>query len=958
MKHIIASLFIAFAGSLAVVGQNHSVSLSGKWAFQIDREDKGIREEWFNKTLNDRINLPGSMPEKLKGDDVTVRTRWTGSLYDSSYYFNPYMEKYRIDGQVKLPFFLTPDKHYVGVAWYQKRVTVPDSWKGERVVLFLERPHIETTVWINRQEVGMQNSLCVPHVYDLTSYVTPGKSYLVTIRVDNRIKEINVGPDSHSITDQTQGNWNGIVGKIELQSTPKVFFEDIQIYPDLAGKKALVRMNVRASSSVNGEITLSAKSFNTDVNHEIAPVYQTVTVRKGDNLFEMELPMGQDFLIWDEFSPALYRLTATLKNGKQIETKQIQFGMREFTINGKWFYINGRKTMLRGTVENCDFPLTGYAPMDVASWERVFRICRSYGLNHMRFHSYCPPEAAFIAADLVGFYLQPEGPSWPNHGPKLGNGQPIDKYLMDETIALTKAYGNYASYCMLACGNEPSGHWVNWVSKFVDYWKTADSRRVYTGASVGGSWKWQPHNQYHVKAGARGVTWAKRQPESMSDYRAKIDTVRQPYVSHETGQWCVFPDFNEIRKYTGVNKARNLEIFRDILEDNDMGGQAHDFMMASGKLQAICYKHEIEKTLRTPDYAGFQLLALNDYSGQGTALVGVLNVFFEEKGYINAAEFRRFCSPTVPLARIPKFVYTNDESFHADIEIAHFGATPLREARTIYTVKDEYGKVYAHGTVGSSDIPIGNLFSLGSVDLDLGAIDTPQKLNLEICIENTSAVNDWDFWVYPAHVELAEGDVYTTDTLDEQAISVLEQGGNVLITAAGKVSYGKEVVQHFTPVFWNTSWFKMRPPHTTGIFLNEYHPLFKEFPTEYHSNLQWWELLNKAQVMQFTDFPDDFQPIVQNIDTWFISRKIGVLFEANVLSGKLMMTSMDITSQLEKRVAARQLHKAILDYMNSDNFRPSTTVPVERVQELFTKVAGNVKSYTKDSPDELKTKIN
>ena len=958
MKHIIASLFIAFAGSLAVVGQNHSVSLSGKWAFQIDREDKGIREEWFNKTLNDRINLPGSMPEKLKGDDVTVRTRWTGSLYDSSYYFNPYMEKYRIDGQVKLPFFLTPDKHYVGVAWYQKRVTVPDSWKGERVVLFLERPHIETTVWINRQEVGMQNSLCVPHVYDLTSYVTPGKSYLVTIRVDNRIKEINVGPDSHSITDQTQGNWNGIVGKIELQSTPKVFFEDIQIYPDLAGKKALVRMNVRASSSVNGEITLSAKSFNTDVNHEIAPVYQTVTVRKGDNLFEMELPMGQDFLIWDEFSPALYRLTATLKNGKQIETKQVQFGMREFTINGKWFYVNGRKTMLRGTVENCDFPLTGYAPMDVASWERVFRICRNYGLNHMRFHSFCPPEAAFIAADLVGFYLQPEGPSWPNHGPKLGNGQPIDKYLMDETIALTKAYGNYASYCMLACGNEPSGHWVNWVSKFVDYWKTADSRRVYTGASVGGSWKWQPHNQYHVKAGARGVTWAKRQPESMSDYRAKIDTVRQPYVSHETGQWCVFPDFNEIRKYTGVNKARNFEIFRDILEDNDMGGQAHDFMMASGKLQAICYKHEIEKTLRTPDYAGFQLLALNDYSGQGTALVGVLNVFFEEKGYINAAEFRRFCSPTVPLARIPKFVYTNDESFHADIEIAHFGATPLREARTIYTVKDEYGKVYAHGTVGSSDIPIGNLFSLGSVDLDLGAIDTPQKLNLEICIENTSAVNDWDFWVYPAHVELAEGDVYTTDTLDEQAISVLEQGGNVLITAAGKVSYGKEVVQHFTPVFWNTSWFKMRPPHTTGIFLNEYHPLFKEFPTEYHSNLQWWELLNKAQVMQFTDFPDDFQPIVQNIDTWFISRKIGVLFEANVLSGKLMMTSMDITSQLEKRVAARQLHKAILDYMNSDNFRPSTIVPVERVQELFTKVAGNVKSYTKDSPDELKTKIN
>lgn len=207
-------------------------------------------------------------------------------------------------------------------------------------------------------------------------------------------------------------------------------------------------------------------------------------------------------------------------------------------------------------------------------------------------------------------------------------------------------------------------------------------------------------------------------------------------------------------------------------------------------------------------------------------------------------------------------------------------------------------------------------------------------------------------------VEPAKGDVYITDTLDERAISVLKQGGKVLITAAGKVSYGKEVVQYFTPVFWNTSWFKMRPPHTTGIFLNEYHPLFKEFPTEYHSNLQWWELLNKAQVMQFTNFPDNFQPIVQSIDTWFISRKLGVLFEANVLNGKLMMTSMDITSQPEKRVVARQMYKAILDYMNSDSFRPSATVSLEQVRELFTKVAGNVKSYTKDSPDELKPKIN
>lgn len=952
-KHFLTlSLLITIATTLCA---QNALNIAGKWKFQIDRNDAGVKEQWYKKTLNDDINLPGSMPEKLKGDNVTAQTKWTGSLYDSSYYFNPYMEKYRIEGNLKLPFFLTPDKHYVGVAWYQKQVVIPANWKGERILLYLERPHIETTVWINEKKAGMQNSLCVPHIYDVTDLVTKGKC-TISIRVDNRIKEINVGPDSHSITDQTQGNWNGIVGKINLITTPKVYFDDIQVYPDLANKKAIVKMVLKSTSPIgtSATIALSAKSFNSEQNHTVPAITKSFVVKDGALNCEMELPMGDGMLTWDEFDPALYMLHAEIASNKGKEKKEIQFGMREFSIKGKWFYVNGIKTMLRGTVENCDFPLTGYAPMEVKDWERVFRICRSYGLNHMRFHSFCPPEAAFIAADLVGFYLQPEGPSWPNHGPKLGMGQPIDTYLMDETIRLTKAYGNYASYCMLACGNEPSGRWVAWVTKFVEYWKKTDSRRVYTGASVGNGWQWQPNSQYHVKAGARGLNWTNAMPESESDYHEKIDTVKQPYVSHETGQWCVFPNFNEIRKYTGVNKARNFEIFQDLLTDGKMGNKGHDFMMASGKLQALCYKNEIEKTLRTPDYAGFQLLALNDYSGQGTALVGLLDVFFEEKGYITANEVRRFCNATVPLARIPKFVYKNDETFTADIEVANFYKATIKNAKAVYTIKDIYGKVYAKGVISTKDIPIGNCFQLGQVNYSLNNVASPQKLNLEVKIEGTEALNDWDFWVYPAQVEVKKGSVYVTDTFDTKAHEILEQGGNVLITAAGKISYGKEVVQYFTPVFWNTSWFKMRPPHTTGIWVNDKSPLFKNFPTEYHSNLQWWELLNKAQVMQFTEFPETFQPLVQSIDTWFISRKIGTLFEANVLNGKLMMTSMDITSEPDKRIVARQMYSAILDYMNSDSFRPQEKITVEQIQNLFTKNAPKVNSYTKDSPDELK----
>lgn len=955
---ILGFVLCVFLTFIQVVHAEGFIDLKGKWSFQIDSLDRGVKEKWYIGNLNDNINLPASMPEKLKGDIVSSSTRWTGTLYDSTYYYNPYFDKYRKDGNVKLPFFLTPDRHYVGVAWYQKKIEIPADWKGRKIYLFLERPHIETNVWINGKKVGMQNSLCVPHEYDITEYVNYGKNNTLSISVDNRIKEINVGPDSHSITDQTQGNWNGIVGRIGIYSSPEIHITDVQVYPDVDKGEALVKIRLEGKGKT--KLRLSAESFNSDLKH-IVPTVET-SVKLGRNVTETSivLPMGNDFQLWDEFNPALYKLKVESILDGETEVKEVQFGMRKFEIKGKWFYVNNRKIMLRGTVENCLFPNTGYPPMDVESWERVFRICRNYGLNHMRFHSYCPPEAAFIAADLVGFYLQPEGPSWPNHGSGLGLGMPIDEYLMNETKALTKAYGNYASFCMLACGNEPYGNWVSWVSDFVDYWKNEDNRRVYTGASVGNGWQWQPKSQYHVKAGARGLTWKNKRPSTMDDYRFQngLDTVKQPYVSHETGQWCVFPNFNEINKYTGVNKAKNFEIFRDILRDNGMEDMGHKFLMASGKLQSICYKYEIEKTLRTPDYAGFQLLALNDYSGQGSALVGVLDVFFEEKGYIDSDEWRTFCSATVPLMRTSKFIYKNNENLKADIEVAHFGVKALKNVDVSYTVTDENKKVLYSGVFPACNINIGNCNNIGDINIPLNNISVAKKITLEVGINGLEAKNSWNFWVYPESVEINNNEVYITDSLDKKALDILQEGGKVLIIANGKISYGKSIVQRFLPVFWNTSWFKMRPPHTTGIYLNNKHPLFKSFPTDYHSDLQWWELVNNCQVMRFSDFPANFRPLVQSIDTWFLSRKIGVLFEANVLNGKLMMTSMDLNSDLDDRIVARQMRKSILDYMNSDYFRPEYNISADLVMDLFNKIDNGVELYTNDSPDELKPKIN
>jgi len=951
-------LLIAFVVFTAFKGEE-TISLSGTWKFQADPEDKGIKEQWYSKPLNDDIKLPGSMAENLKGDDITLKTKWTGSIYDSSFYYNPRLDKYRQPGNIHIPFWLTPAKHYVGAAWYQKEVSIPANWKGKRIVLYLERCHIKTQVWVDGQEVGSQNSLVAAHEYDLTQNLSPG-NHRIAVRIDNRLKEINVGPDSHSVTDHTQGNWNGIIGKIALEAGSPVFFEDIQVFPDVKNRNATVKIQIRntGSSKVSGKISLSAKSFNSAKSDESKVVNADFSIAKaGISNLEIVLPFGDGMQTWDEFNPALYKLTAALSTKQTESTKEVQFGMREFKIEANKFLVNGRQAFLRGTVNNCEFPLTGYPAMTVEGWERIFKIAKAHGLNHMRFHSWCPPEAAFIAADKTGFYLQPEGPSWPNHGPKIGLGQPVDQFLYDETNRMAKDYGNYASYTMLSAGNEPAGNQVKYLNEFVNYWKKKDSRRVYTGMSVGGSWPVVPNAEYQVRGGVRGLTWDK-QPESVSDFSSGISKFSVPFIAHEMGQWCVYPNFDEIKKYTGVYRAKNFEMFQQELQDRGMGDQARKFLAASGKLQALCYKNEIEKTLRTPGYAGFQLLGLEDFPGQGTALVGVLDAFWDEKGYISSKEFARFCNTTVPLARIPKFVFSNKESFDAAIEVSHFGASPLQNAVFTWVIKDVDGKQIANGRFDVKSIENGNGIPVGKISLPLNAVLKPSQLKLEVSIENTSFANDWNFWVYPEATEAVKKDVYYTTVLDDKAKAVLNKGGKVFLNAAGKVVKGKEVAMHFLPVFWNTSWFKMRPPHVTGMLIQDKSSAFADFPTSYHSDLQWWDIQNRAQVMILEDFPVGFKPLVQPIDTWFLNRRLALVYEAKVGKGKIIVSSADLRVDVDMP-ASKQLFNSLQKYMATDKFNPQDEVSFEVIKDVFVNPSREqFKTYTKDSPDELKPNSN
>ena len=938
--------------------QAQNISLAGAWDFAMGD----------STAYNDYVMLPGSMLTNGKGDIVTTKTQWTGSLYDSSYYYNPYMEKYRQAGEMKFPFFLTPERHYTGKAWYRRSVYIPKAMKGQRITLFLERPHIETTVYVNGKEVGHQMSLSVPHRYDVTRYVNFGCSNTIAICVYNGIENVCVGQDSHSVTDQTQGNWNGITGRIELQSQPaKLNIRKVVVRPD--ADKKLVRVVVEMENHVDGFRLMPMRDYGIYVMARPmmkgkTHVYAAEPVEAIGNKKEFVIDLGTDAQLWDEFTPNLYQLQVMAGD----DVYETTFGLRNLSVEGRQLVINGRPLFLRGTVENCNFPETGYPPMEESEWLRVFRKCKEYGINHVRFHSYCPPEAAFAAADRVGIYLQPEGPSWPNHGVKLRRKMAIDQYLLDESKRIIDEYGHHPSFCFMAAGNEPAGDWVPYCNDWVKTMKQYDPTKLYAGASVGGGWAWDSGSEYHVKAGARGLDWDRHAPQSQDDYYQQLlfprnykDTIpnNSPIVAHEQGQWCVFPDFNEIPQYTGVYKAKNFEIFRDLLADNGMASQAEKFLHASGKLQTLCYKYETERNLRTKDYAGFQYLGLNDYSGQGTALVGPLNVHWREKGYVDAREWKQFCAATVALARFPKFVYTNDEELVVPVEAYNAFSAKLVNAKVSWCITGGQQQEVAHGTLPVSTIPIGKNNELGTVRLQLASFQQPAKLTLHVLL-NGYEWNQWDFWVYPAEgkIEVVRSkNFYETDSLDARALKVLKKGGTVLLTAGGKIRYGNDVRHTYLPVFWNTSWFKMRPPHTTGAYIQSQHPVFCDFPTDDWQNLNWWELTNRTQVMNLAEFPKDYQPIVQPIDTWHVSRKLGMLLEVKILNGRLLMTTMDISHNLDRRPVARQLRQSILRYMQSEDFKPTTTVSVDVIRHLFEREAPKVDMFTNDSPDELKPKI-
>jgi hypothetical protein len=891
------------------------ISLAGTWSFAADPENLGISESWFSRSLgSDTIELPGTTDDKKFGTPHGLQ---------------PDLEK-------KVLRTLARRHTYVGPAWYQKTVVIPQQWQGKTISLQLERVIWETQVWVNGQHAGMSDSLIAPHTYDLTGFLKPGPNQL-TLRIDNA-KKYNIGAMAHAHSLETQIMWNGVVGDVSLQAADPVHVTDLQVYPDVAAGKARTVVTIaNTGRPKNMTLTLTAAAVG-GKQHKVTQTKE-LELPEGQTSVEVDVAMGPDVQLWDEYSPVLYEMRASLGGQSAKDAQTIRFGMRQVTTDGMRLLVNGRPVFLRGTLECCIFPNSGHPPMDKAEWRRILSIAQSYGLNHLRFHSWCPPKAAFEAADELGVYLQPELPVWVND---MGKDPARDAFLEAEADRLIRNYGNHPSFLLMSIGNELEGDYA-YIHSLVKRLQKEDPRHLYTSTAFSfqgqhGRWP-EPVDDFFItqqttKGWIRGQGFFNvRPPSTAFDFRQSLDGMPVPVISHEIGQYAVFPNLKEIEKYTGVNDPMNFKAIQADLQRKGLLPLAESYLMASGKLSALLYKEDIEMCMRTPGMSGFQLLDLHDFPGQGTALVGILDAFWDSKGLITPEQFRRFCNRTVPLARLDKRTFENTESFEASVEVIHYGPQDLKDAAVNWTVCDAAGAVLKRGQ-WKRTLPVGTSTSLGKVSFPLARVDKASKLVLKVELAGTEYQNDWEFWVYPAQQPVQENNIIIADYFDDKTQAALAAGKTVLLLPGAADLRDKETGK-FTPVFWSPVHFPNQPI-TTGLLCDPSHPAFRHFPTEFHTNWQWWELLTQSVSVVMDAAPRDFEPVVRMVDGFTKNRRLYSLFEAKVGGGKLLFCSMDISSDLEKRIAARQLRRSLLAYISSDEFAPTQELSPAFVKGLFT----------------------
>lgn len=1045
--------------------------LSGEWLLWMDGEKKGVFEEGrLSHVFDDVITLPATTAQagkSLNGENTARET-----------------------------YFLTERYPFYGCAWYQRTVYIQEEDVGRPVYLYFERTRM-TRVWVNGIFIGSNNSICAPHRYDISGAVT-GQEITVTVCVNNVDYPTKGG---HMTSQDTQTNWNGILGKMELQVFAAVDVLSATTESDARTGEIKVTLELlntwmmpeEREILVGGEYVFLPEEILPTSGTQTAPLYltdhshrQKITVQPG--ISRQTIVVGvSNVMCFSEFAPCFGQLhircvekegdvlrpvfdcaqesarkavegklmgAARAKADASALTVDAVFGFRTFAAGRHHFYINGIKTFLRGKHDGMIFPLTGAAPMDVESWLRVMRTAKRYGINHYRFHTCCPPEAAFYAADLLGIYMEPELPFWGTIAAfgEEGYNKEEQDYLVAEGFRLMEAFGSHPSFVMMSLGNELWGSRER-LGEIIEGFRAADKRHLYTSGSnnfqfypsdipeedffagvrfdrdslIRGSYamcdapqgfvQTQRPNTVHsydvfFDAGEEEdapVFGCREESGSMGNCRgsreacagepgksgsgndavnrvdaaqeeieiqygtgvkkvkassAKAFTTNKPIISHEVGQYCTYPDFKEISRYTGVLAARNFEVFRERLAAAGMAGQAEEFFRNSGELAAFCYKMELEAAHRSRMLAGYQLLDIQDFSGQGTALVGVLNALMEEKGIISGRQWRGFCAPTVALAGLESFVYRQGGTVKGELIISHYGAQALRGA-VLNVAVTEAKKSSAGGArtkfLLDADYPLkplsNGVHTVGEFSFGLPTEDTCAEYLLTLTLGGQDGEmvnrNTYALYSYPQRPELLasalsdgnaamriagepEDALYVTSSVSE-AKKLLAAGSRVLFFPE---EVREKVQGTFCTDFWCYPMFRAisesvkrpLPVGTLGLNIKAEHASLRGFGSHTFSTPQWYDIVaeSDAAVLDGTAL----HPIVQTIDNFERNHKLGMVFEAKCMGGSLLVCTSRL-QRIGESVAAQNLYRSLVDYAASAEFAPEEELTEEEFGRIF-----------------------
>lgn len=905
------------------------------------REYINLSDAWYTDLGS--VQLPGTTDEACLGDTISNLNE-TGRL--------------------------SRRHSFVGALTYEHLVTIPESFRDKHISLVMERTK-PSTLWIDEDSIGSFSHLYAPHIYDISG-IKPGE-HRIRICVDNSEKAIlpKIG-GSHAVSEHTQTNWNGILGMFYIEATDNVYIHSLQVYPDtkenLLNVRTVICRSPRAMSQNAVELSLDFAATDFSIGSLYAPYIQRDTLMQSIDTINITIPIPEGMEKWSEWHPNVYTLTATL-TAKDPKSKAVSsdrsstsFGIRDFHTEGSQFVINGKRTFLRGKHDACVFPLTGYAPMDVDSWRDVYRRAKSFGINHYRFHSWAPPRAAFEAADLEGIYLQPELPYW---GCLEAGDTALLNFLHNEGDMLLDFVGNHPSFTMMAHGNELCGDTAimhQWVNDFRQH----DPRHLYAFGSnnflgwmdqLNGEDFWvtcraggERHNEYntHVRSSFSfadahdGGILNALYPNTRRTYEEAIANVTVPVISHETCQFQIYPDGSEMGKYTGVLRPLNHEIFHERLRLAGLDSLSYDYHMASGNLSMLCYKADIEMCLRTRGFGGFQLLDLQDYPGQGSALCAPLDAFMDPKAFIDSTKFSAFCSEIVPLAILDSYVMPAD-SIAFSFATANYSENDLSQEVIRWALRDSMNHVITSGTL-AVDAPQGNT-TYHDKQYAENISDYLSEGMSPVCLEVNIArhTNRYNIWAVKANPDTIEIDPYVVHKLDHDVEARLTKGETVVYVPDFKDIDSISVGGLFTPDYWNYAMFKSisesinQPvsPGTLGYLINRDHLLFqKQFATDTHSDFQWWAIARNSRPLILDSLKSTIPVIVRAIDNVERNHNLAILMECQVANGHLIICTTDLDA-VSAYPEGRQYIRAIAEYAGKAISDRMLRLSFQQILDLF-----------------------